>query len=175
MASRTSLTPRAALIVGLFCAGCGIALILATLSGIGPQPTPGTPVWVAVSVEAMFVLAGAALINGYAIGRVDASGDFAADTPFAIQAIQYLLGLAIVGLMAAVSGWIAFGRGPRQFSTTIALPFFATRTMGGSLAGRIAFGAGTIMLVAMFAGLGWSGARLLQRIWQARRSEPPAV
>jgi len=167
LADRTSLSPRAALIVGLLFASCG-----ATLVGIAPAPTPGTPAWVAFSVEALFVLAGAALINGYAIGRVDANGDFSADTPYASQVIQYLLGMAIVGVMASVSGWIAFGRGPRQFSTTLALPFFATRTIGGSLAGRIAFGAGTVMLAAMFAGLGWSGARRLWRMRQARPGEP---
>jgi hypothetical protein len=172
LADHTPLTPRGALLVGLLFGACGVAAILSAFGLTPLRPTPGTPVWVAVSAGVLFVLGGAAVINGYAIaGGAGADGDLPVNAPFAVRLLQYLLGLAIVGVMTIVSAWIAFGPGPRQFSTTIALPFFAERSVGGSLSGRIAFGMGTVLLFAMFVAFGWSGAR---RLWRIRKV-PPAL
>jgi hypothetical protein len=174
LANRTSLTPRGALIVGLLFAACGVAPILSGLGAIPLRPTPGTPGWVAVCAGLLFVLGGAAVINGYAIGGAGSDGDFPADTPFVVRLVQYLVGLAIVGLMTAISGWIAFGPGPRQISTTIAMPFFGHRS-DDDLSGRIGFGVATVLLAAAFVVVAWSGARGLRRIGQARRPDRPAV
>ncbi len=174
MANQTPLTPRGALIVGVLCAAGGIPAILSGIGAIPLKPTPGTPGWVAVCAGGMFVLAGAAVINEYAIGRgAGADGDLPAGTPFGVRLAQYLIGLAIVGLMTIVSGWIAFGPGERHFSMTIAMPFFAQRTAGGELPGRIAFGVGTVLLLAMLVALGWSGARRLRRMRQTAGSNAP--
>lgn len=174
MAGSSSLTPRGALILGLLFAACGIAPILSGLGAIPIRPTADTPGWVAVCAGVVFVLGGAAVINGYAIGGgAGADGDLPTNTPFGVRLVQYLIGLFIVGLMTVISGWIAFGPGERHFSTTVAGPFFARRWAGGDLSGRIAFGAGTVLLVAMFLGLGWSGARRLYRIRQALRADQP--
>lgn len=171
MADQTPLTPRGALIVGVLCAAGGIPAILSGIGAIPLKPTPGTPGWVAVCAGVMFVLGGAAIVNGYAIGRgMGADGDLPANTPLSVRLAQYLIGLAIVGLMMIVSGWIAFGPGERHFSMTIAMPFVARRTAGDDLSGRIAFGVGTVLLVVMLVGLGWSGARRLRRVRQAARS-----
>jgi hypothetical protein len=171
VADQTPLTPLGALIVGVLCAACGIPAILSGIGAISLKSTPGTPGWVAVCVGLIFVLAGAAVINEYAIGRgVGADGDLPANTPFGVRLAQYLIGLAIVGLLTIVTGWTAFGPGERHFTMTIAVPFGAQRRAGGDLSGRIAFGVGTVLLVAMLVALGWSGARRLRRVRQADRS-----
>jgi hypothetical protein len=63
--------------------------------------------------------------------------------------------------MTAVAGWVAFGRGPRHFTSTLTLPFLPLRWQGGELSGRIAFGASTVFLAIMFVACGVSGARRL--------------
>ena len=171
MADHTSLTPRGALVIGLLFAACGVVPILSALRLIPLRPTEGTPGWVAGCTGVLFVLAGAALINGYAIGGVTSDGDLSPRTPFATRLVQYLLGLAIVGVMTTICGWIAFGPGPRHFSTVIAVPFMATRSAGGSLSGRILFGIATVLLATMFVGLGWSGARRLRQFRRTARSD----
>lgn len=170
MANQTPVTPRAALILGVLCAAGGIPAILSGIGAISLKPTPGTPGWVAVCAGGIFVLGGAAVINSYAIGRgADADGALPHETPFGVRLAQYLIGLAIVGLMTGVSGWVAFGPGERHFSMTIAIPFVALRSAGGDLSGRIAFGVGTLLLVMMLVALGWSGARQLRA---PRKREP---
>ena len=169
--NRTSLTPRGAVILGVLFIACGVMPILGGLGLIPLKPTEGTPGWIGVAAGLMFVLAGAAVINGFAIaGGAAPDGDLRPDTPFGVRLVQYLLGMAIVGLMTAVSGWIAFGPGERHFSMTMALPFVARSSAGGELSGRIAFGVGTTLLLAMFVGFGVSGARRLRRVRQAFRS-----
>jgi hypothetical protein len=72
--------------------------------------------------------------------------------------------------MAAVFGWVAFGPGPRQFSSTPSLPFGTKRKQSGELSGRIAFGIATVFMVAAF---GASGAIGIRRLWREyRRSRP---
>ena len=65
--------------------------------------------------------------------------------------------------MATVAGWIAFGSGPRQFTSALTLPFLPLRWRSGELSGRIAFGVSSILMVVMFVVCGISGVRRLQR------------
>jgi len=80
-----------------------------------------------------------------------------------IRALNFVLGLGILGLMIAVFGWVAFGPGPRQFSTMIALPFVSYYARSGELSGRIAFGCSTLLLALMFIICGVTGVRKLMR------------
>ena len=160
MATNTPLSPRAAIIVGVLCTACGIVPILGGLGLIPIQLTEGTPAWVAVCAGLAFVLAGAALIVGYAVaGSVGPDGDLPPGTPFGVRLVQYVLGLGISGLLTAIAGWVAFGSGPRRFSGTLVLPFVFRRWSDGELNGRIAFGIGAVLMLAFFVVMGIVGAR----------------
>ena len=130
-------SPRTAVILGVLVIACGIAPILGALKLIPAPLTPGTPVWVGVCAGMLFVLGGVALINGYAFG--------ARTRPFAENA----LGFAICAVFAAVFGWIAFGSGDRNFSSSIELPFWRHDGRGSEWFGRAMFGLGALMAAAI--------------------------
>jgi hypothetical protein len=76
------------------------------------------------------------------IGRANDSGDLPAGTPFWLRAMQYLIGLCIFACFGAISSWIAFGPGERQFSGTFMFGDAATN----AAIGRIAFGTGAVII-----------------------------
>jgi hypothetical protein len=76
-----------------------------------------------------------------------------------------MLGLMILALMIAMMGWIAFGPGPRRFSSTLALPFLARRWAISDTSGRMMVGASTALVAMIFA---WCGAVGMARLWRAR-------
>jgi hypothetical protein len=163
MAGSKPLTRRGALGVGLLFIACGAIPILMGLGVIEPSRSDAPP-WIAVAAGLVFVCGGLAVILDYAIvGGVDVSGDLPVGTPLALRIANFLLGLSIVGLMLAMSGWIAFGPGERRFSSTISLPFVWGRRGSGEVSGRIAFGVGTVMIAVMFVAFGISGVRRLIR------------
>ncbi len=129
---------------------CGVAPILGSLDIIPYTLTPGTPVWVGIAAGAVFVLAGAALINGYAFGGGE---DFEARATPGVYRVQQLLGFTICALFAAIAGWVAFGPGEREFTSSISLPFWQSKGRGSPNIGRAVFGAGAIMCagIAMVA------------------------
>jgi hypothetical protein len=165
--SSSQLSPRGAIFTGLlFTAGGGVA-ILNSLDVIGLSAlTPGTPVWVGVCAGLVFIVGGVAVVLDYAVAGLGPDGDFLPGTPFAIRLANLLLGMAIVGGMIAISGWIAFGTGPRRFSGSVSIPFVATHWTTGATFGRIVFGAGTVLMVFMFVACTVVGIR---RLWRARR------
>jgi hypothetical protein len=143
--SRSDLSPRGALAFGLLTIAAGLAPILGTL-GVWPLPlTQGTPAWVGLCAGIMFVLAGLAVINGYAFGGLKDDRD----TSGRVR-IQSMLGSGICGMLAAVAGWVGFGPGARRFSTSFSLPFLTSRVIGSESMGRAAFGGGAV-LAAIFA------------------------
>ena len=123
------------------------------LGALGVLPIPltrGTPVWVGVSVGLLFVLAGVAIACGYTIAASEElDGDLPPGTSFGAQLAQLVLGLGICGLLAAVFGWIAFGKGERRFSMTIDLPFLTRHGGGNEWLGRGMFGFGAAMAGAI--------------------------
>jgi hypothetical protein len=144
------LTPRSAILFGLVFMAAGIPPVLAAL-GLLPFPlTRGTPAWVGVCAGLLFILGGAAIINGYALaGGAGPDGDLPPGTSFGVRLAQYLFGLGICGLLTAIAGWIAFGKGERHFSTTLNLPFLTRHGIGNEWMGRVVFGLAAI-LVAVF-------------------------
>ena len=162
MPASSQLSPRGAAIVGLVCLAAGVIPILGGLGVISIRPTEGTPGWVAVAAGAMFVLAGAAVIVGYAVGHAGPDGDLPPGTPFWILLTQYLLGFGIVGALTAVTGWIAFGPGKRQFSTTLELPFLPMRWASGEFGGRAIFGVAAVLMSVFLVALTVVGIRRLR-------------
>ena len=159
MADASQLSPRGAVLVGVLCGACGIVPILGGLGMIPMRLTEGTPPWVAVAVGLVFVLGGAAVVVGHAIaGGAEPDGDLPAGTRFGVRLTQYLLGLGIIGLMIAITGWIAFGPGERHFSTALAWPFVPLRWASSETTGRTIFGVGTALLFLMLISLMIIGA-----------------
>jgi hypothetical protein len=88
-----------------------------------------------------FFLAGIAVIKAPPPGTpeaVAAGGRFTSWWSFA-------LGLGIVGSLAAVANWVAFGPGPRKFQGGIAIPFVAVSGPTGEWTGRAVFGIGAVL------------------------------
>jgi hypothetical protein len=115
----------------------------------------------------MFVAAGLAIVLDYAIaGGMGPDGDLRPGTPTAIRAANLALGLTVLGMMATVFGWVGFAAGPRQFSTTISLPFLPTMARWGDDAfGRVIFGGGAVLMGVMWTAWAIFGVR---RLWGRR-------
>ena len=89
------------------------------------------------------------MIVGYAVaGGAGPDGDLLPGTPRAVRLTQYLLGLGIIGCLATIFTWIAFGPGPRAF--TVTLPFVG-RGPGSESVGRAVFGIGAVLIWVFFA------------------------
>jgi hypothetical protein len=163
MATNT-LTPRGAFAMGLLVIACGVVPILGGLGAL-PGARGAIPPWVPIFVGGVFVIGGVSIIVSYGIaGGVDADGQPKPGTPYSIQVLQYLLNLAIIGALAAVAGWVAFGPGERSFSIGAGSGAVAVGGAGNSLAGRIAFGVFTVLAAAMFVYSAISGAHRLSNI-----------
>ena len=151
MSQQTQLSPRAAVALGLIvvAAGLVIAFLAVGLIGSGTAMSDQVPQWVGVCAGLAFVLAGAALIVGFAVaGGAGPDGDLPPGTPWGIRLAQYLLGLGIVGAMAAIASWVAFGPGRRTFTATI--PFLG-RGSASEIVGRAAFGFGAVLMYIFLA------------------------
>lgn len=147
--SNSNLTPRGAIVFGLISILAGAYPLLVGLGVVHVRPTPGTQPWVGVAIGGMFVLAGLAIINGYAVaGASPTDGNLPDSAPLFTRVVQYVLGLSIVGLMFAVFAWVAFGSGERHFSSSISIPGLTLFSVSSERAGRIAFG-----IAAGFIGL----------------------
>lgn len=157
--------------MGTLFVACGVVPLLIGVGVLTPAPSADTPPgWVPAAVGAMFILAGIAIVLDYGIARgLEPDGDFPPGTPLPIRAGNLLLGLAIVGLMTSVFAWVAFGSGPRSFSSTMAVPFMAVRNpRAGEMSGRIAFGVAAGLMALMFVACGVIGIRRFMRAWRGR-------
>jgi len=141
----TSLSPRAAVALGLVIIGAGLFLVLFAVGLVpGAEASLEVPRWVAACAGLMFALCGGAVIMGYAVaGGVGPDGDLPAGTPRRIRLTQYVLGLGIISSLAAIATWIAFGPGPRAFTVTL---LFVGRGPGDETVGRAVFGAGAVLM-----------------------------
>lgn len=161
----TRLSPRGAVAVGACCVACGLYPVLIGLGVIHIPLDPGVARWVPIAAGAMFILAGCAVINGYAVmGGVQPNGAIPPDAPFSAQVAQYILGVSIIGLMFAIFAWVAFGAGERHFSSTVSMPGLAAGHRGSDRGGRIAFGVGAALIGLFFVVSVVSGARQLRSI-----------
>ena len=164
------LSPRSAIAVGILFMFCGAIPVLAGLGLVRAHPAPGVQPWVIIAAGSVFILAGLAVINGYAVaGGSPADGSLPADAPFIARLIQYILGLAIVGLLFAVFAWVSFGPGERHFSSSISIPGLSTSGQSSERAGRIAFGLGDGMFGFFFVLFAVSGAK---RLWRDSQRAP---
>jgi hypothetical protein len=158
------LSPRGAIIVGILCIVCGTYPVLAGLGVVHGKPAPGVQPWVVVAAGSIFILAGLAVINGYAVaGGSQANGDLSADAPLIARVTQYVLGSAMVGLMFAVFAWVSFGSGERHFSSSISIPGLSASGQSSERSGRIVFGIAAVIIGLFFVFAVVSGAK---RLWR---------
>jgi hypothetical protein len=161
MNSKSQLSPRMAILVGLLFIVMGLAAtpLAAKLVAPGWHPTTDAPpLLVEYSIGLIFALAGFAIIFGYAVGRADANGNLPADAPLWLYVTQQLLVLGIVGTMGVLFSWISIGSGPRAF--TMSTPI-GTSPVANTLIGRIAFGIGAILFWIFFVAVAVIAARRL--------------
>jgi multisubunit Na+/H+ antiporter MnhB subunit len=64
----------------------------------------------------------------------------------------FLLGGGMVGSMATIFNWVAFGPGPRHFGGRISIPFVSISGPQSEWSGRVAFGLAAVMMDLF---LGW--------------------
>lgn len=155
MAARNQLSPGGAIALGLLFGAAGTFIVLLALGAFGdPGLTEGTPPWVGVAGGLVFVLAGLAIIVGYAVaGGVASDGDLPPGTPFAVRLVQLLLGLGIVGSLASIASWVAFGPGPRRFGGGASIGGVAVGGGAGEALGRVVFGIGAVLCWAILAAM----------------------
>jgi len=134
------LSPGTTAWVGALCSLMGLVILFVAL-GIIPtdESKLHAPHWVVGAAGLMFFLAGIAILTGPP-----------PDTPEASRTTwrTFLLGLGIVGALAAVFNWVAFGPGPRAFGGSVSIPFVTVSGPSSEWSGRIAFGAVAILIDA---------------------------
>jgi hypothetical protein len=134
------LSPGATAWVGALCALMGLVILFVAL-GIIPtdESKLRAPHWVVGAAGLMFFLAGIAILTGPP-----------PDTPEASRTTwrTFLLGLGIVGALAAVFNWVAFGPGPRAFGGSVSIPFVSVSGASSERSGRIAFGIAAVVIDA---------------------------
>ena len=134
------LSPGATAWVGTLFALMGLVILFVAL-GIIPtdESKLHAPHWVVGAAGLMFFLAGIAILTGPP-----------PDTPEASRTTwrTFLLGLGIVGALAAVFNWVAFGPGPRAFGGSVSIPFVSVSGASSERSGRIAFGIAAVVIDA---------------------------
>lgn len=120
------------------------------LAALGVIPTDdeswNAPRWVGGVAGGLFVVAGLYVLGKPTVDRLE---------PRLQKQILGLFPLLIVSGMAAISGWIAFGPGEREFSGGASNSLVGISWGGGGeLIGRIAFGLGAVALIVI-ALIGW--------------------
>jgi hypothetical protein len=146
--------------------------IAAALGVLGRRPDDAPP-WVLVATGLVFALAGCAIIVGYAVApAVGPDGQLDPSTPFGVQVLQFLLGIGFVISLVSVFAWVAFGGGPRNFTSSVSLPIGTRVSHGDERSGRIAFGVAAILggLMAV-ATIVW-GVKLFTKARSASRRLP---
>ena len=120
----------------------GLMILFIALDIIPTDPAKfQAPHWVVGAAGLAFFLAGIAVITGPPPGTPEA----AAATSHFTSWWSFALGFGIVGSLAAVANWIAFGPGPRRFQGGIAIPFVAVSGPSSEWSGRALFGVGAVL------------------------------
>jgi hypothetical protein len=161
VSSRNTLSRGGAVAMAAALAAMGLAIIFMAVGMLpGAEASPEAPPWVGVCAGGVFVLCAAALVIGFAVaGGLGPSGDLPSGTPFALRLAQYLIGLSIVASMAAIASWVAFGPGPRTFTSSGTI---SSASSVSPIMGRVAFGIGALLCWLCLVAFGVAGLRRLR-------------
>ena len=105
--------------------------------------------WLGWLICGMFMATGVILfLRGFLNRPDDTNADLSPTAPIVLRLVHDVFVLAIIGGLAIVLSWVAFGPGARHFSMSIG--GWSSMTSGtGDLIGRAAFGLGAILGWAM--------------------------
>jgi len=133
------LSARATAWVGALFGVVGLIILFVAL-GIIPTDESKfeAPHWVVGAAGLAFFLIGILLLTT----PPDQAPEAAARTTWR----TFLLGTGVVGAMAAIFNWVAFGPGPRHFGGGISIPFVAISSRQNEWSGRVAFGIGAVLI-----------------------------
>lgn len=146
------LSARATAWLGALFGGVGLCILLVALRIIPTDESKfQAPHWVVGAAGLAFFLVGITLLTNPPPGNPESDGRTTWRT--------FLLGTAIVGAMAAIFNWVAFGPGPRHFSGGISIPFVAISSRQSEWSGRVAFGIAAGLMDLL---LGWGIVRGLR-------------
>ena len=162
MVEETASSARSNILWGLFAAAMGAFIVAGAcnLFGLNMHPTKDTPSWIGICAGLIFVAGGLAVIlQSLPVAKPMPDGGLSPNAPRWVQGISLALGLFIVGGLAAVGLWIAFGPGERHFSSN--LPFMSGPA--NDTLGRVVFGIGAVLTCLAFLAFLVSGARRLLR------------
>jgi hypothetical protein len=134
------LSKNGSIATGLGIAAVGTAIV--ALAIFGPADKFDAPRWVVGAVGGAFLFFGGWTAVVYALGFDPRRPDDTLPSP-GLQLLFFVPGMS---LFAAPFHWVAFGPGPRRFSTTFSLPFMAVRSGSGETSGRLVFGIGAILV-----------------------------
>jgi drug/metabolite transporter (DMT)-like permease len=133
---------------GAIALGLGVALVgvvIVAVAFFGSSEKFHAPRWVVASIGGAFFFFGGWLAAAYALGY-DPRRPQQTLPSAKIQLVVLIPGLL---LFAAPFHWIAFGRGPRAFSSTFSLPFLSVSGRASEMSGRLMFGFGALLIDAM--------------------------
>lgn len=134
------------------------------LAGLDLVPVPGgrsvlkAPGWIVALCGGAFILCGLLLASRGLAPDGKFSGPLPEDTPFWLRLAQYAAVLALFGSFGAVSTFIAFGPGTRDFNMSV--PWFVPEHISEQL-GRIAFAMSAVIAWFCTATIAVQGGRKL--------------
>src|SRR5262249_37292515 len=127
---------RSRIVAGLIASALGAFILLASAGVIPLQPDSAqAPAWVIALCGVCFACAGGSITFGAMTGAVAPDGALSNAAPKPLRAVFYFLALAVLASLALVGSWVAFGDGPRTFTTS----FGGAETQGDDLTGRVVF------------------------------------
>jgi hypothetical protein len=134
-----ALSPRAMAWMGALFGLVGLAILLLAL-GLLPvgEATLETPRWVVGAAGLVFFLIGILLLTTPPAQTPEAAGRTTWRT--------FLLGGGVVGALAVVFNWVAFGPGPRAFGGSVSIPFVSVSGPSSEWTGRAAFGVAAALM-----------------------------
>lgn len=138
--NQKELSPKGALVSGGFIIFVGILAALVGLKIIPADPSKiYAPTWVIVSIGLIFIFSGSAVINGFIFSKKYSKA----------RLIQDLLGMLLIGLMAAVFAWIAVNPDKLQSTIGESASLLPGMPIGTGL-GRFVFGFASIIFLIFF-------------------------
>ncbi|MEO8432123.1 MAG: hypothetical protein ABI592_11490 [Acidobacteriota bacterium] len=164
------MSKNGAILLGIVVALTGIVII--GVAFFGKAEGFHAPRWVVGCAGGSFLFFGGWLAALYATGY-DPTRDKETLPSAGVQSLVLIPGMLC---FAAPFHWIAFGPGPRQFSSSLSIPFLTTRHASSGLSGRVMFGIGALLIDAILvaAVVGFMRTGRARREGASRESAPAA-
>lgn len=146
--------PRRRFVLGLIITAVGLFPALVGFGVVKLDPsTIYAPHWVIALFGLAFMFAGAAAMLG---SDEDGGGAFA-------HALRVACGLAVIAAIASITSWVAFGPGPREFTSGGGAGGIEVSGGADPSIGRFVFGVSAVILWSFFLLALFQGVRILKK------------